>query len=93
MAKSKYIQANKEWLAAKAKEDGVKVLEGQQLLDLMEIIEDRHGRNSTIIVSQLSVANWYDILNGNTTAANAILDRIVHTSKRFTLSGSSLRKK
>ena len=72
---------------------GVKVLEGQQLLDLMEIIEDRHGRNSTIIVSQLPVANWYDILNGNTTAADAILDRIVHTSKRFTLSGSSLRKK
>lgn len=34
-----------------------------------------------------------DILNGNTTAADAILDRIVHTSKRFTLSGSSLRKK
>ena len=72
---------------------GVKVLEGQQLLDLMEIIEDRHGRNSTIIVSQLPVANWYDILNDNTTAADAILDRIVHTSKRFTLSGSSLRKK
>ena len=72
---------------------GVKVLERQRLLDLMEIIEDRHGRNSTIIVSQLPVANWYDILNDNTTAADAILDRIVHTSKRFTLSGSSLRKK
>lgn len=72
---------------------GVKVLERQRLLDLMKIIEDRHGRNSTIIVSQLPVANWYDILNGNTTAADAILDRIVHTSKRFTLSGSSLRKK
>ena len=41
--------------------------------------------NSTIIVSQLPVANWYDILNGNTTAADAILDRIVHTSKRFTV--------
>ena len=38
-------------------------------------------------------ANWYDVLNGNTTAADAILDRIVHTSKRFTLAGSSLRKK
>lgn len=72
---------------------GMKVLDGQQLLDFMEIIEDRHGRKSTIIISQLPVANWYDVMSGNTTAADAILDRLVHTSARFELSGPSLRKK
>lgn len=71
---------------------GVKPLEGQQLLDLMEIIDDRYGRRSTIIASQLPVACWYDVLKKNTTAADAILDRIVHTATRFELKGDSQRK-
>ena len=71
----------------------MKVLDGQQLLDFMEIIEDRHGRKSTIIISQLPVANWYDVMKNNTTAADAILDRLVHTSVRFELQGASMRKK
>lgn len=71
---------------------GIKPLEGQQLLDLMEIIDDRYGRRSTIIASQLPVASWYDILKKNTTAADAILDRIIHTAIRFELKGESLRK-
>ena len=54
---------------------GMKVLDGQQLLDFMEIIEDRHGQKATIIISQLPVADWYDVMKGNTTAADAILDR------------------
>jgi len=72
---------------------GMKVLEGQQLLDFLEVIEDRHSRKATIIISQLPIADWYDIMCSNTTAADAILDRIVHTAIRFELSGSSLRKK
>ena len=72
---------------------GMKVLDGQQLLDFMEIIEDRHGQKGTIIVSQLPVANWYDVMKGNTTAADAILDRLVHTSVRFELKGASMRQK
>lgn len=72
---------------------GVKPLEGQQLLDLMEIIDDRYGRKSTIIASQLPVSAWYDVLKKNTTAADAILDRLVHTAIRFELKGDSLRKK
>lgn len=72
---------------------GMKVLDGQQLLDFMEIIEDRHGQKATIIISQLPVADWYDVMKGNTTAADAILDRLVHTSVRFELKGSSLRQK
>jgi DNA replication protein DnaC len=72
---------------------GVKTLEGQQLLDFMEVIEDRHARKATIIISQLPVVDWYDMMSSNTTAADAILDRIVHTAvQRFELSGESLRK-
>ena len=73
---------------------GMKTLEGQQLLDFLEVIEDRHGRKATIIISQLPVVDWYDIMSSNTTAADAILDRIVHTAvQRFELKGESLRKK
>jgi len=71
---------------------GLTRLEPQQQLDLMEIIEDRHGKSSTMIASQLPVANWYDII-GEETIADAILDRIVHTSYRIELKGESLRKK
>lgn len=71
---------------------GLTHLEKQQQLDLMEIIEDRHTRHSTIIASQLPVATWFDII-GEPTIADAILDRLVHTSHRIELKGESLRKK
>src|SRR5690606_24171783 len=71
---------------------GMISLDQQQRLDLMEIIEDRHGRSSTIIASQLPVANWYDVI-GEDTIADAILDRLVHSSYRIELKGESLRKK
>ena len=57
------------------------------------LTEDRHGQKATIIISQLPVADWYDVMKGNTTAADAILDRLVHTSVRFELKGASLRQK
>jgi DNA replication protein DnaC len=72
---------------------GMKVLEGQQLLDFLEVIEDRHDRKATIIISQLPVVDRYDIMSSNATVADAILDRIVHTAQRFELKGNSLRKK
>ena len=59
---------------------------------LMEIIEDRHGKKSTIIVSQLPVSLWHEII-GEETVADAILDRIVHNAYRFELTGESLRKR
>ncbi|MFU8844677.1 MAG: IS21-like element helper ATPase IstB [Bacteroidales bacterium] len=71
---------------------GLTHLEHQQQMDLMELIEDRHGRASTIIASQLPVASWFDII-GEETIADAILDRLVHTSHRIELKGESLRKK
>lgn len=72
---------------------GLKKLDGQQMLDLMEIMEDRHGRKSTLITSQVPVSDWYDLLEANTTAADAILDRIVHTATRFPLSCVNSRRK
>ena len=71
---------------------GLTHLEQQQQFDLMEIIEDRHGKRSTIISSQLPVVNWYDIIS-EATIADAILDRLVHSSYRIELKGESLRKK
>ncbi|WP_370671486.1 IS21 family transposase ISFK1 [Arenibacter antarcticus] len=71
---------------------GLAHLDRKQQMDLMEIIEDRHGRSSTIIASQLPVGSWYDII-GEASIADAILDRLVHTSHRIELKGESLRKK
>ena len=71
---------------------GLTHLEKQQQLDLMELMEDRHGKASTIISSQLPVASWFDVI-GEETIADAILDRLVHTSYRIELKGESLRKK
>jgi DNA replication protein DnaC len=71
---------------------GLTHLEQQQQLDLLEMIEDRHGKSSTIIASQLPVSSWYDVI-GEETIADAILDRLVHTSYRVELKGESLRKK
>ena len=59
---------------------------------LMEIIEDRHGKRSTIITSQLPVQSWYDAI-GEKTVADAVLDRIVHDAHRIELVGESLRKR
>jgi DNA replication protein DnaC len=67
-------------------------LKGQQQLDLMEIIEDRHAKASTVIVSQLPVASWFDVI-AEATIADAILDRLIHSSHRIELKGDSLRKK
>jgi DNA replication protein DnaC len=71
---------------------GLTHLDQQQQLDLMELIEDRHGRTSTVVASQLPVSNWYDVI-GEETIADAILDRLVHVSYRIKLKGESLRKK
>ena len=71
---------------------GLTHLEQQQQFDLMEIIEDRHGKKSTIIASQLPIASWYDIIR-DATIADGIIDRLVHTSYRIELKGPSLRRK
>jgi DNA replication protein DnaC len=59
---------------------------------LMEIIEDRHGKGSLIVTSQVPVSKWYEII-GEKTIADAILDRIIHQSHRLELKGDSMRKR
>lgn len=71
---------------------GLLPLDSYSRASLMEIIEDRHGKRSTIIASQLPVPQWYDII-GEATVADAILDRLVHESHRIELEGESLRKR
>ena len=61
-------------------------------MSLLEIIEDRHGKSSTIIASQVPVNKWHELL-GEKTLADAILDRIIHSSTRMELQGDSMRKK
>jgi tRNA(Arg) A34 adenosine deaminase TadA len=71
---------------------GLQPLDNQNRSALMEIIEDRHGKSSVIITSQVPVHLWYDII-GEKTIADAILDRIVHDAHRVELCGESLRNK
>src|SRR5262249_42900804 len=61
-------------------------LSANQRRDLMEIVEDRHGRSSTLIASQLPVKTWHDLI-GDPTFADAILDRLAHNAYRLELEG------
>lgn len=70
---------------------GINSLSSDDATNLLEIIEDRINLSSVIITSQLPVSQWYDYLN-NDTVADAILDRIVHSSHRVELKGTSMRK-
>lgn len=67
-------------------------LSEQTRRDLLEILDDRYDRKSTIITSQLPVDQWHAWL-GEPTLADAILDRLVHNSYRLSLSGDSMRKR
>src|SRR5690606_16342566 len=71
---------------------GLQKFDDYSRLDLMEVMEDRHGKKSTILSSQLPVVAWYDII-GEPTLSDAILDRITSRSIRIDLKGESLRKK
>lgn len=71
---------------------GIQPLDAASRSSLLDIIEDRHGKRSTIITSQLPVKQWYDVI-GEKTVADAILDRLVHHSQRIELTGESLRRK
>lgn len=71
---------------------GIQPMDGHSRSYLMEIIEDRHGKRSTIITSQVPVKLWHEII-GEKTMADAILDRIVHNAHRMELTGESMRKR
>ncbi len=71
---------------------GLGILAPTERRDLLEILEDRHGRGSTIVTSQLPVDHWHEAI-GDPTLADAILDRLVHNAHRLLLSGESLRRR
>ncbi len=71
---------------------GLEPLEAPQRNDLMEIMDDRHGSGSVMILSQLPTTKWYQLI-GDNTLADAILDRVMHNAHRIKLKGESMRKR
>lgn len=71
---------------------GLESLDLTARMALLEIMEDRHNRKSTIIVSQVPVALWHETI-GDPTIADAIMDRIAFKSHRIDLDGDSVRQK
>ena len=63
-----------------------------QRRDLMDVIDDRHQRASTILATQIPIERWHEMI-GDPTYADAILDRLVHNAHRIEMSGESMRKR
>jgi DNA replication protein DnaC len=70
---------------------GLAPLADSERRDLLEILDDRHKRQSTIVTSQLPVKKWHEYI-GEPTLADSILDRLVHNAHRIDLKGPSMRK-
>lgn len=70
---------------------GLEPLDANARHDLLEILEERYGRRSTIITSQLPISVWHEVI-GDPTYADAILDRLVHNAHRIELVGDSMRR-
>lgn len=70
---------------------GLKVFDADSRLMMLELLEDRHGSRSIIIASQIPLDKWFDII-GDPTIADAICDRLLHTSHRIDIKGESMRK-
>ena len=70
---------------------GLEPLDAKARHDLLEILEERYGRRSTIITSQLPISAWHEVI-GDPTYADAILDRLVHNAHRLELDGDSMRR-
>ena len=71
---------------------GLHQLDGQTRLALLQILEDRYGKKSVIITSQLPINKWHEYI-GESTIADAIMDRLAVNAHRIDLKGESLRKK
>jgi DNA replication protein DnaC len=72
-----------DWALAKLNDDHRR--------DLLEVLEDRHDRKSTMVTSQFPLEHWHEA-SGNPTLADAILDRLVHNAYKIILKGESMRK-
>jgi DNA replication protein DnaC len=70
---------------------GIAPLTERARRDLLELMDDRYNTRSTVVTSQLPVAQWHDAI-GDPTLADAILDRLVHNAYKISLQGNSMRK-
>lgn len=70
---------------------GLAPLTADSRRDLFEIVEERHGRKSTVVTSQIPVEKWHTAI-GDPTIADAILDRLIHDAYKITMKGESMRK-
>lgn len=70
---------------------GLAPLSEAERRDLLEVLEDRVGRQATLVTSQLPLEHWHEAI-GDATLADAILDRLVHHAHRITLKGGSMRR-
>ena len=70
---------------------GLKRLDQQQSLDLLELLEDRYDLKSTIVAAQIPAGKWHETIS-DPTLADAILDRLIHNSHRIELKGESMRR-
>jgi len=70
---------------------GLEPLDAAARHDILEILDDRYGRRSTVVTSQLPLERWHQLI-GDPTYADAILDRLVHNANRLELEGESLRR-
>lgn len=71
---------------------GLEPLAGSQRNDLLELMDDRYGKTSTVVISQLPTDEWYGSV-GDNTLADAILDRLMHNAHRLDMKGESMRKR
>jgi len=71
---------------------GPETLSSDQARDLLEIVEDRYDAGSILLISQVPIDRWHDIV-GNPTLADAIRDRVIHNAYRIELAGESMRKR
>ena len=70
---------------------GLTPMSSPERRDLLEVVEDRHGLSSTVVVTQLTIDRWHDNIK-EATIADAILDRLVHNAHKINLKGDSMRK-
>ena len=70
---------------------GLQPIDGTNRMMLMEVIEDRHGKHSTLIASQLPQEKWYELFD-DSTIADAVMDRLTHNAHKIALKGESMRK-
>ena len=70
---------------------GLTPMSSPERRDLLEVVEERHGLSSTVVVTQLPIDRWHDNIK-EATIADAILDRLVHNAHKINLKGDSMRK-